>query len=101
MEIILCDLDTTLTEAWRRAFRGYDVEVESGDLLDLEVDAYVSPANSYGYMDGGLDLLLRNRFPGIQQRVQTASGGFLKIGSAVVVETVDAYVPYLVSAPPW
>lgn len=101
-EIILCDIDPDVCHAWRRAFRGHSVSVEEGDFFDVAADAYVSPANSHGIMDGGLDLLLRNRFPGVESRVQRAidaRGGLLPVGQAVVVETGDSDVPYLVSAP--
>jgi O-acetyl-ADP-ribose deacetylase (regulator of RNase III) len=99
LEVVLCDTNSALVQSWRRAFRGHDVSIEFGDLFDIDVDAYVSPANSYGYMDGGIDLALRQRFPSIQQHVQLATRGFLPVGSAVVVETGDSFVPFLVSAP--
>jgi O-acetyl-ADP-ribose deacetylase (regulator of RNase III) len=73
-----------------------------GDILDVEADAYVSPANGFGIMDGGIDLVLRGRFPGADRTVQAAIarlGPFLPVGRALVVETGDAFVPYLVCAP--
>lgn len=73
-----------------------------GDPLDVKADAYVSPANSFGFMDGGIDATLSERFPHIERRVQTAItevGGILPVGRALVVETGDAYTPYLVCAP--
>lgn len=101
--IILCDRQSALVAAWRHAFaRNSEIAVERGDLLDVEADAYVSPANSYGYMDGGIDYALSGRFPGIERRVQTAiseMGGILPVGQAVVVETGDPFVPYLVASP--
>ena len=33
-----------------------------GSILEVSTDALVSPANSFGYMDGGLDLLLSEHF---------------------------------------
>lgn len=32
------------------------VSIHEGSILDLEVDALVSPGNSFGYTDGGIDL---------------------------------------------
>ena len=101
-EIILGDLNPDLCHHWRQHFRPFRTEVQHGDFFDIAADAYVSPANSHGIMDGGFDLLLRIRFPGVDVAVQReidARGGMLPVGHAVVVETGDFDVPYLVSAP--
>lgn len=43
-------------------FGGHDqVSFGSGDLLRADVDAIVSPANSFGQMDGGIDRHYRNQ----------------------------------------
>ena len=103
--VILCDQESELVRAWRTQFRAHpEVEVRLGDLLDVEADFYVSPANSHGWIDGGLDLELRARFTAgdIETRVQAAiaeRGGLLPVGQALIVETHDDEVPYLVVAP--
>src|SRR5512143_2248195 len=103
LSIILCDRQPGLVSAWRSCFSGRpEVSIEQGDLLDVEADAYVSPANSFGFMDGGIDADLSARFPGVQYRVQSAIaglGGLLPVGEVIIVETEDPFVPYLVSAP--
>jgi O-acetyl-ADP-ribose deacetylase (regulator of RNase III) len=51
--------------------------------LDPTNKIFVSPANSLGFMDGGIDYVLsRNMFPGIEPRVKEkiASLGFLTAG---------------------
>jgi O-acetyl-ADP-ribose deacetylase (regulator of RNase III) len=102
-DIILCDMQPALIRAWEEAFALFpEVAIEPGDLLEVEADAYVSPANSYGIMDGGIDLVLSTRFPRIEKRVQEAIAAvdiLLPVGQALVVETDDGYVPYLVCAP--
>jgi O-acetyl-ADP-ribose deacetylase (regulator of RNase III) len=104
LAITLCDLQTELVRAWERAFaKEESVEVVEGDLTEVYADAYVSPANSYGYMDGGVDLALRERFAAfdIERRVQeqiAEIGGLLPVGEAIVVETGDDEVPFLISA---
>jgi len=101
-EIILCDVNQDLCSAWRSRFRDPNVTVDCGDFFDVAADAYTSPANSYGIMDGGFDGLLRARFRGVDVRVQREIdrlGGLLPVGHAIVVETLDPDVPYLVSAP--
>ena len=102
--LILCDLYRAMTDAWAREFAACpNVEIRQGDLTQIDADAYVSPANSYGCMDGGFDLVLRDRFGlDIETRVQAAidaRGGKLPVGIALIVETGDAWVPYLIAAP--
>ena len=42
-------------------FRGYpEVTVERGDFFERHADAMVSPGNSFGVMDGGLDAAIRD-----------------------------------------
>ena len=74
MEIVLCAVQPHLAAAWRERI-GADlsncVRVVEGDILSLDVLAVVSPANSYGFMDGGLDALYTRCFgPQLQQRLQ-------------------------------
>jgi len=64
----------------------------------------VSPANSFGFMDGGLDYALSERFgwqleKKLQQRIKELPEGELLVGRAMVIETGDSDVPYLISAP--
>jgi O-acetyl-ADP-ribose deacetylase (regulator of RNase III) len=104
MRLILCDLYPPLVAAWRQEFAGCDdVEIREGDLLEVPADAYASPANSFGAMDGGIDFDLRERFGyEIEDRVRDSiqdRGGMLPVGQALVVETGDVEVTYLISAP--
>ena len=104
LQIILCDLFLPITRAWEREFSRFpEVEVRRGDLTDISADAYVSPANSYGDMGGGIDYVLRERFGvQIEDRVISAIkavGKMLPVGQALIVPTQDDEVPYLVVAP--
>jgi len=63
----------------------------------------VSPANSYGWMRGGIDAVYAQTFPSLEQHVRSAvlayHGGELPVGQAVIVPT-DASAPaWLISAP--
>lgn len=102
-DIILCDLIPVLVRAWRQAFAAYpEVQIVRGDLLEVEADAYVSPANSFGIMDGGIDAALSARFPRVEAAVRAAiarQGRLLPVGHALIVETGDPDVPHLVCAP--
>ncbi len=103
IDVILCDHGQDVVRAWRRAFAAFpEVDIRLGDMLEVECDAYVSPANSNSTMDGGIDYALRMRFEGIEALVQDAIstvGTLLPVGQAVVVETGDLEIPYLVCAP--
>ena len=63
MKIILSAVEAPLADAWQR-FCGHleGVTVHRGSILDLEVEAVVSPANSFGFMDGGIDALYSSFF---------------------------------------
>lgn len=66
-------------------------------------DAMVSPANSFGQMDGGLDLAILEFFgKGLQDRVYDVYRRFgrtVPVGQAVIIPTSDSRCPYLISAP--
>lgn len=58
MEIILTALDGPLADAWSTHCGGLDfVKIHRGPIFDVKCDAVVSPANSFGFMDGGIDRL--------------------------------------------
>ena len=105
MRFLLRDRNLAMVEAWRREFaQAPDVEVTHGDIFDVTADAIVSPANSFGFMDGGIDLVYSRRFGwGLQERLRTLlraeHDGELPVGAAVVIETGDAGIPWLISAP--
>ncbi|WP_444933893.1 macro domain-containing protein [Microbulbifer sp. JTAC008] len=64
----------------------------------------VSPANSFGIRDGGLDLPIMGRLgfqveDRVQARIKSDFHVELPIGSAVLVATSHENWPYLISAP--
>ncbi|WP_444911317.1 macro domain-containing protein [Microbulbifer sp. PAAF003] len=64
----------------------------------------VSPLNSFGIMDGGLDLPFRDRLgfkveDQVEERIESDFHCELPAGSAVVVPTSHENWPYLISAP--
>jgi len=105
MNLVLCYRDEPLGDAWRHTFRDLPgVEITGGDICQIPCDAIVSPANSFGFMDGGLDHLLSERFGwDLEQRVQRAIQSRpmreLLIGEAIVVPTEDVRIPWLICAP--
>jgi O-acetyl-ADP-ribose deacetylase (regulator of RNase III) len=80
------------------------VVVYAGSIFDLPADALVSPANSFGFMDGGIDMALSMRLGWhVQTRVREAIArdfsGELLVGQALIIETDHVEYPYLFSAP--
>lgn len=105
LKIILVYLDEELGIAWKNNFsKEKNISIEQGDITLFNVDAIVSPANSFGFMDGGLDYYLSLRFGwDVQQRLQKYIGELelkeLLIGQSHIIETKDEKVPYIISAP--
>lgn len=105
MKIILSATEPALALAWEKFCGDLDcVAIQRGSILDLKCDAVVSPANSFGYMDGGIDMLYSMYFGWkIQERLQAQirerHRGELIVGTAEVVETDSPEIPYLISAP--
>jgi O-acetyl-ADP-ribose deacetylase (regulator of RNase III) len=105
LNVVLTAVDTPLAEAWEQFCGDLDfVSVHHGSIFDVECDAVVSPANSYGFMDGGIDMLYSRHFGwDVQSRLQTVirerHSGELLVGAAEIVETGSASIPYLIAAP--
>ena len=105
MQIILTSRDEALSKAWARYCSDLEfVTLYDGSILDLNCDAVVSPANSFGFMHGGIDMLYTQHFGWhVQQRLQRVilerHGGELLIGQAEIVETDNPRIPYLIAAP--
>lgn len=53
----LRDINSTMTKAWETEFSPYaNIKVSCGDIFTgaPAADSIVSPANSFGFMDGGI-----------------------------------------------
>jgi O-acetyl-ADP-ribose deacetylase (regulator of RNase III) len=125
MRVSIVDLRDDLTSEWSRlpselsaradaqAFANTDVRDFKAQRCDPGT-AFVSPANSLGFMDGGIDYVYsRIMFPGVEQRVKKAIAvrprtrksllgrPWLPIGEAIVVNAAgaddDSYM--LIAAP--
>ena len=105
LQIILCDSYLPLVESWQAYFPGLpDVSVTCDNLFGLEADALVSPANSFGRMDGGLDAQIVEYLgedveTEVQAMIRDRHDGELVVGLAEVVITNAAQFPFLVVAP--
>lgn len=110
MKITLCDINYQLVREWGIAFNDISndkVEVVCQDIfLDPEAkfDAIVSPSNSYGYLDGGIDLVFSKHFGWqVQERLQAKIALLpmkeLLVGESLVVSTGNKYIPNIISSP--
>ncbi|GAB2191961.1 macro domain-containing protein [Sessilibacter sp. MAH2] len=104
-KIYLIDANEDLISAWQESFSEWEsIEVFHGDFFSIPADAMVSPANSFGYMDGGLDLAIRYELGDIvEERAQGAilnnHHGELPVGVAEIIETDNKKWPFLICAP--
>lgn len=104
LRLVLCAVEDPLAEAWAAAADGRsEVLTHRGSTLDVPAEAVVSPANSYGWMRGGIDAVYARTFPSIEQHVRSAvlayHGGELPVGQAVIVPTDVSAPAWLISAP--
>ena len=101
----LRDLDEHLVAAWQNYFKDIpNVQATVGDIFAVQADAIISPANSFGFMDGGIDRLYSQHFgwhlqERLQQLLRDQYDGELPIGLAVLIPTDHPDIPYLISAP--
>lgn len=105
MKYFLVDINPSLCEAWDEVFDGVpNVQIKNQSIFTLKADALVSPANSMGYMNGGLDFLISKNLgwhveKRLQEKIRQKHFGELLVGQAEIVETDQENFPYLISAP--
>jgi O-acetyl-ADP-ribose deacetylase (regulator of RNase III) len=103
--IILATLNAALRDAWTKSCGDIaGVEIHSGSVFDVACDALVSPANSFGFMDGGIDAQYTDYFGSVVQyrlrlRILQRHHGELLVGAAELIETDNPNHPFLVAAP--
>ena len=104
-KLYLIDLKPELCQKWRQVFSSYpEVEVLTGDYFQQSADAIVSPANSFGIMDGGLDLAIRNELgfqveSDIQKVILNKYHGEMPVGTAEIINTNHGKWSYMITAP--
>jgi O-acetyl-ADP-ribose deacetylase (regulator of RNase III) len=105
LRLLICDKSPPVAREFARAFEGVEaVEVVEGNILNLDCDALVSPANSFGLMDGGLDQAIDRFYEGEAQRavlsrIAERFYGELPVGTATVIEMRSRRFPFLVVSP--
>ncbi len=105
-KLILVDPKSDLVKEWKQSFNKLpNVEIVSGYFEDLpEFDCMVSAANSFGLMDGGVDLAI-SRFFGwdlmadVQRKIIAEYLGEQPVGTSMIVETNHDKHPYIAHTP--
>src|SRR5262252_219040 len=91
LRIYLRDRNPEMEKAWGLFWKDDpDVDLSTGDVFAGPItDAIVSPANSFGFMDGGIDGIYSFRWPRVQAELQKFLAnhhfGELPIGNAVIL----------------
>lgn len=101
-DIIFRDINAAVIAAIKALDPNADAEV--GSIFAPNIQAVVSPGNSFGYMDGGIDALYMKRFGHqlqgkLQARVRDQPLCELLVGDAIVQETEDIEVRFVICAP--
>ena len=114
MKIFLRDRNPGMTEAWNKYFQDDNVNISCGDIFmplngdHMKAEAIVSPANSFGFMDGGIDYIYSLFFgwgmsEELRTLIHTKHDGEILVGDAEVVDIrktkSDTPIPWLIAAP--
>ena len=108
-KLILVDNKMELADEWSKQFSDLiesdTVEVHGQvDIMTFEGDAVVSPANSFGFMDGGIDLIYSLNMGWevmymLQAKIRGEFDGELLVGQHTVVPTGYGRYPNLLVVP--
>ena len=105
MQIVLATADDDLVRSWESTCgKMENVKIHHGSIFEVKCDAIVSPSNSFGFMEDGLNLEISEYFGGhvqerLQKLIQTRHHGELLVGLAEFVDTDHSEIPYLIAAP--
>lgn len=105
-QLILVDPKQALCNAWEEYFAGLPrVEIVRGFFQDVpEFDCMVSPANSFGLMDGGVDAAITNFFGAqlmkrVQRHIVEDYFGEQPVGTSFIIGTDHDKHPWLAHTP--
>lgn len=104
--IKLRDRDSDLVKLWEEHFPEVDnIEISHGDIFDnITADAIISPANSFGFMGAGINLIYSKYFGWdlqnqLKECIEEYFHGELLVGQATILPTGNKKIPFLISAP--
>lgn len=105
LTVFLRDKNPDIVKAWERFFgRDANIDIAEGDALGLNVEAIVSPGNSFGIMGGGfaqeLNLFSKGAFEGrVRKLIEDKYAGELPVGNAEVIRSGLDHPRFIVVSP--
>lgn len=113
MKIQLIDRNKEMCNQWKLQFKDCnDVVIHCGDYFSLETECIVSPANSFGFMDGGIDYAIMCYYENnynidieqkVKYRIEHDFEGELLVGQGCFLDLSSRYskteAPSLIVAP--
>lgn len=100
MKLIFVDRDPNVCDSLRNVLPFADVRhADLASIPDEDFDVLFTPGNSFGFMDGGFDLAVRNRYPAseaeIQRIIKQYYYGMLAVGQGFVAFTnIGKFIAY-------
>ena len=104
MHLHLVDTNLAVIEAFKKYFPS-EVLITHGKFEDIkDYDCLVSAANSFGIMDGGIDLAIKNHFgqqlqDKVQEVISNTYFGEQPVGTSFIVSTGNSEHPWLAHSP--
>jgi O-acetyl-ADP-ribose deacetylase (regulator of RNase III) len=105
--LLLVDVQKELCNHWEEYFSDYtDVKIHHGyfHTVSATYECMVSPANSFGLMDGGIDLAIRNYFGmrvqyNVRKKIMKEYYGEQPVGTSMIIDTEHEDCPLLAHTP--
>lgn len=93
---LFVDNDPSVIKAYKHILSDLNIDIKFSvsDIRKIDAEIFVSPANSYGYMDGGIDKIYTKMFPGIQKKVMDSikiygANSKLSVGSSILIPITE------------
>ncbi len=105
MKIQIIDRNKNFIDACKGYFNDDEnVSLIHGNPFDHKTDFIVSPANSFGFMDGGFDLHLSDYFgwrleERIQNYIKCHCAGEVAVGDGFIENTYNKNIPFVIFVP--
>lgn len=107
LKIRLIDVNEALCDAWQEEFKHCsDVMVIHGSIFEHPSDAIVSPSNSFGFFNGGIDYYISEFFKNdinvqesVQKVIKNDFDGELLVGQSLMIPTHNKQFPNLLCSP--
>jgi O-acetyl-ADP-ribose deacetylase (regulator of RNase III) len=83
---------------FQTSYRGTAIRIVKGDLTEIEADAIVNPANSFGYMGGGVALAIKIACGDVVEK-EAVDKAPIALGEAVATTAGKLKARFVIHAP--